>query len=499
MSAINPDHRPTNDTDRRANPAPSAGAPRWYAPAGVIQGFREPAAETRDQQVMRAIGIPYAYANRHEVPQPLTELPDGGMIVADLPGPTCPQRPSPAGKKIAPHAQPRHHDEHCQHLAITVPDDTAADAKLPVMVWIHGGANIAGGGDIPRFNPSQMAAENDVIVVSINFRLGAYGFLGGGADRAEGVPPANLGLMDIQAGLEWVRANIAAFGGDPGQITMFGQSAGADLILSLMVVAGADKLRAGRDGGGDVAKQFQPPFRRAILQSLAFGFLGGRGPMYDAMVDAAGPIDRGTSEADIAAAEDRATEAARPFKNGQAMPWGVRYGAAPMPDESLFDAALDAIAPDIDVLLGHTPREAALFFHDAEEVARLKKVPAIGGALFEKAVRHFTKTTYGGSAAFAKKWAAAGGSALHYTLKWGHKDSKYRSAHTCDLPLLLGDEDTWRDSVLLEGQMWTDVRRDRKAMQAIWTQFAKTGAVANSVLGRAPFLKVEKVNPGDRP
>src|SRR5699024_2321600 len=121
-----------------------------------------------------------------------------------------------------------------------------------------------------------------------------------------------------------------------------------------------------------------------------------------------------------AAAEDRASEAARPFKNGQAMPWGVRYGAAPMPDESLFDAALDAIAPDIDILLGHTPREAALFFHDAEEVARLKKVPAIGGALFEKAVRHFTKTTYGGSEAFAKKWAAAGGSALHYTLKWGH-------------------------------------------------------------------------------
>ena len=97
------------------------------------------------------------------------------------------------------------------------------------------------------------------------------------------------------------------------------------------------------------------------------------------------------------------------------------------------------------------------------------------------------------SAAFAKKWAAAGGSALHYTLKWGHKDSKYRSAHTCDLPLLLGDEDTWRDSVLLEGQMWTVVRRDRKAMHAIWTQFAKTGSVAQALLRRADFLKVEKV------
>lgn len=472
----------------------SAGAPRWYAPAGVVQGFREPAAETRDLHVLRAIGIPYAYANRHEVPEPLPKLPDGGVFVADAPGPTCPQRPSHAGKLIAPHSRPRHHDEHCQHLAITVPDGTTADAKLPVMVWIHGGANIAGGGDLPRFNPSQMVADNGVIVVSINFRLGAYGFLGAGADRADGVPPANLGLMDIQAGLDWVRANNAAFGGDPEQITMFGQSAGADLILSLMVIAGADKMAAAGDAGrGDVAKQYRPPFRRAILQSLAFGFLGGRGPMYDAMVDAAGPIDRATSEEDIAAAEDRATEAARPFKNGQAMPWGVRYGAAPMPEESLFDDALAAIAPDIDVFVGHTPREAALFFHDAEEVARLKKVPVVGGALFEKAVRHFTKTTYGGSEAFANKWAAAGGSALHYTLKKGAKDSKYRSAHTCDLPLLLGDEDTWRDSILLEGQMWTDVRRDRKAAQAIWTQFAKTGSVADSVLGRAPFLKVDKV------
>ena len=497
MSAVNPDQQPRPeqalDDDRRPHPAPSSGAPRWYAPAGVIQGFRAPAAETRDQHVLRAIGIPYAYANRHEVPQPLTTLPDGGIVVADQPGPTCPQRPSPAGKKIAPHAQPRHHDEHCQHLAITVPDGTAPNAKLPVMVWIHGGANVAGGGDLPRFEPSQMVAENNVIVASINFRLGAYGFLGGGDDRADGVPPANLGLMDIQAGLEWIRANIAAFGGDPEQITMFGQSAGADHILSLMVIAGADKIGAPRPGRGDVDEPYRPPFRRAILQSLAFGFLGGRDPMYDAMIDAAGPIDRGTSEEDIAAAEDRATAAARPFKNGQAMPWGVRYGAAPMPDESLFEAALSAVAGDIDVLVGHTPREAALFFHDAEEVARLKRVPVAGGQLFERAVRFFTKTTYGGSSTFAKKWAEAGGTALHYTLKWGSKDSKYRSAHTCDLPLLLGDESAWRDSILLEGQMWTDVRRDRKAMHAIWTQFAKTGSVAQALLRRADFLKVEKV------
>ncbi len=501
MTAIDPEQRPDDVTitrptpesgdDRQGHPAPSAGAPRWYAPAGVIQGFREPAAETRDQHVLRAIGIPYAHANRHRPPQLLGELPGGGVIVADEPGPTCPQRPSEAGKKIAPHARPRHHDEHCQHIAVTVPDGTPANAKLPVMVWIHGGANVSGGGDLERFNPSQMAAENNVIVASITFRLGAYGFLGGGDDRAEGVPPANLGLMDIQAGVEWIRANIAAFGGDPEQITMFGQSAGAELVLSLIVAAGAEKLRGG--GRGADGEPYRPPFRRAILQSLPFGFLGGRAPMYDAMLEALGPIDPGTSEEDFAAAEARAAKAGEPFKNGKAMPFGVRYGAAPLPEESLFDAAVAAVAPDIDIMAGHTPREASLFFNGDPEVERLRKLPVVGGALFEAAVRHYTKTTYSESAELAKKWVAAGGSALHYMLTWGATSAPYRSAHTCDLPLLLGDENAWRDSVLIEGQMWTDVRRDRRAMQAVWTQFAKTGGVAKSVLECADFLKVRTV------
>ena len=488
MSSSHFEHQTVSDLDTTKHPAPSTGAPRWYAPVGVIQGFRAPASETRDQQVLRAIGVPYAYANRHQEPRRLTELPEGSITVADTPGPTCPQRPSPVSKKIAPHAESRRHDEHCQHVAVTVPDGTSPEAKLPVMVWIHGGANIAGGGDIPRFNPSQMVAEHGVIVASLTFRLGAYGFLGGGADRGEGVPPANLGLMDIREGLAWIRENISAFGGDPDQITVFGQSAGADLILSIMVAEGMAKREATA-----VGKPYAPPFRRAILQSLPFGFLGGQAAMYDAMIDAAGPIDGATSHEDIAAAEERATEAARPFKNGEAMPWGVRYGAAPLPDKSLSDDALAAIAPDIDILLGHTPREAALFFNDAKEAARLKKVPAVGGQLYERAMRFFTKATYGGSAKFAKKWVAAGGSALHYTLDWGARDNPYRSAHTCDLPLLLGDAETWRDSVLLEGKSWLDVAKDRRAMQAIWTQFAKTGAVAESVLRTADFLKVDKV------
>lgn len=208
---------------------------------------------------------------------------------------------------------------------------------------------------------------------------------------------------------------------------------------------------------------------------------------------AAGPIDRATSHDGIAAVEVRATEAAWSFKNGQAMPWGVRYGAAPLPDESLFDDCLDAIAGDIDILVGHTPRESALFLHDAPEVARLKKVPVAGEPVFEGILRAVTKKTYGGSSAFAEKWAAAGGKALHYTLTWGAKRRKYRSAHTCDLPLLFGDESAWRDSILLEGQMWTDVRRDRKSMQAMWTQFAKTGGLAQVLLDAAPFLTVEKI------
>src|SRR5262249_53347504 len=114
--------------------------------------------------------------------------------------------------------------------------------RRPVLVWIYGGSFDAGATAIPMYDGAYMAAQQDVVVVTLNYRIGALGFLAG-TDGLTG----NYGLMDQQLALEWVQENIAAFGGDPDQVTLFGQSAGAMSVglhlLSLPSSAGL--FRAG--------------------------------------------------------------------------------------------------------------------------------------------------------------------------------------------------------------------------------------------------------------
>ena len=115
-----------------------------------------------------------------------------------------------------------------------------------------------GAGDEPHHDPSALVSEHNVIVVAVTYRLGVLGFLGDGSQER----PANLGLLDLIAALDWVHENIAAFGGDPDQVTCAGQSAGADAVAHLMTVP-----RAARR------------FRRAILQSAPFGIRWNRSDM----------------------------------------------------------------------------------------------------------------------------------------------------------------------------------------------------------------------------
>jgi para-nitrobenzyl esterase len=127
------------------------------------------------------------------------------------------------------------------------------NARRPVLVWIHGGAFILGSGSTSLYAGERLAKRGDVVVVTINYRLGALGFLNWQAicDR-EDRPPSNLGIRDQIAALEWVRDNIEAFGGDPGNVTVFGESAGAMSIGTLLGVPSARGL-----------------FHKAILQSGA--------------------------------------------------------------------------------------------------------------------------------------------------------------------------------------------------------------------------------------
>lgn len=194
-------------------------------------------------------GIPYAAPPvgelRFAAPQPAASWAESEPLEATTFGSGCPQVASSFGAASD--------DENCLFLNVYTPTGGEADAEnLPVMVWVHGGAFIAGsGGD--SYHPGRLL-EQGVVVVTLNYRLGVLGFL-----PAEGLPPGNghFGIMDQQLALQWVQDNIGNFGGDPGNVTLFGESAGGASVLSHLVSAGAG---TGSDG----------LFHKAIIQSGAY-------------------------------------------------------------------------------------------------------------------------------------------------------------------------------------------------------------------------------------
>ena len=139
--------------------------------------------------------------------------------------------------------------EDCLYLNVWTPAPET-NAKLPVMVWVYGGSNRSGWSYEPNYH-GHVLAQRDVVVISVAYRQGVFGFLSHPA-LPEGEARANFGLWDIVAALRWVQRNAASFGGDPGRVTLFGESAGAQNILALMFADAADGL-----------------FQRAILQSTA--------------------------------------------------------------------------------------------------------------------------------------------------------------------------------------------------------------------------------------
>ena len=185
----------------------------------------------------RFLGLRYALpptgARRWTPPQRVA--PGFGLINATAFGPHCPQAASPFGVAST--------TEDCLFLNVYTPPREVAFAggrPRPVMVWIHGGAFVTGESD--DYDPVRLVRQGGVIVVTINYRLGALGILAQGALDAEGHPDANYSILDQQAALAWVRRNIAGFGGDPGNVTVFGQSAGGLAVLSNLVSPGAHGL-----------------------------------------------------------------------------------------------------------------------------------------------------------------------------------------------------------------------------------------------------------------
>ncbi|GAB3588819.1 carboxylesterase/lipase family protein [Hymenobacter daeguensis] len=203
-----------------------APGPLCQPPAGRLQGTRDTTG------VLVFKGIPYA------------EAPVGA-------GRFLPPRPMPAWTDVRPATTfgPRaaqgggaglQGDENCLTLNVWTPSLRAVRTK-PVLVWVHGGAFTGGSGD--DFPGQNFARRDSIVAVSINYRLGSFGFLQLGRRLGAAYRPAgNAGVLDVVAALRWVRANIAAFGGDPARVTVMGESAGAKLVSAVLVTPAADGL-----------------------------------------------------------------------------------------------------------------------------------------------------------------------------------------------------------------------------------------------------------------
>ncbi|MER5438467.1 carboxylesterase family protein [Streptomyces sp. NPDC002790] len=207
-----------------------SAAPTASTDSGQVRGVAARDAE-------RFLGIPYAAPPVRDLRFAPPAEPDSwkGVRSADRQSPACPQfEPSGVREEQAV-------SEDCLYLDVYRPPGVARTAKLPVMVWFHGGANTQGTGVI--YGGSTMAAKTGTIVVSVNYRLGALGFLAHPAlSKVTEGGSGNYGRMDQLASLEWARDNIANFGGDPGNVTIHGQSAGGGAVCGLLAMPAAKGL-----------------------------------------------------------------------------------------------------------------------------------------------------------------------------------------------------------------------------------------------------------------
>ncbi|XP_071103214.1 fatty acyl-CoA hydrolase precursor, medium chain-like [Haliotis cracherodii] len=190
---------------------------------GRYNGFIE---EMEDGNITKFLGIPYAKpptgGRRFRAPEALAEQENITVDAVQF-KPACPQNEAIFRNIYAPHLENKTTSEDCLYLNVYVPGtvDRTRQEPLAVMVWIHSGAFQFGAGSL--HDGSRLALTGDVIVVTINYRLGLLGFLG----TEDTVARGNWGLMDQTKALEWVQVNIEHFGGNPGNVTLFGDSSGA--------------------------------------------------------------------------------------------------------------------------------------------------------------------------------------------------------------------------------------------------------------------------------
>ncbi|WP_217161543.1 carboxylesterase family protein [Streptomyces sp. AC512_CC834] len=394
--------------------------------------------------VVRTGPVRYATAARFAPPRPVAaddHRPPSGEI--------CPQLPSRLDAVMgAPH-DTRPQGEDCLNLTVTTP--ALDDAARPVLVWFHGGGFSSGAGLMDWYDGGALAAQGDVVVVGVNYRLGALGYL-----CLDGVSDGNLGLYDQLEALRWVREHIAAYGGDPGEVTVFGQSAGALSIRLLLET---------REARGLV--------RRAILQSPPLSVTAR--PRADS--EALGRVFAGllagdprTAGVPAILAAQRETARANLRRSGSTLepPFlPVGFPGAGGGEEAA------ATVRGLDVMYGWNADDMTAFPGEGDDATELTR------RVYEEPLAHY-----------GAELARAGARVHTYRLDWRPAGSPFGATHCLELPLLLGTRQAWRSSPMLGREPWAEVDALGKAVRAAWIAFARTGTPgptpAPLVCGRGP-------------
>lgn len=438
----------------------SGGSAEVTVAEGKLQG-------TVSGKTKSFLGIPYAQPPVGELrfapPQPVK--PWSKPLAATKLGASCPQN---MGGLSAMNEQ----SEDCLTLNVYAPTD---GKKLPVMFWIHGGAFIAGGSS--QYDGTRLSAEGPVVVVTVNYRLGALGFLSHPAldDERGAAPSGNDGLRDQQLALAWVKKNIAAFGGDPDNVTVFGESAGGASTCLQIVSPKAKGL----------AKRF-------IIES---GSCAGGLPLFTK--DKANATGEKLS-GELCADEADVLACLRGKEPADIVGWGASAGlfgagwgpVADAGDDVLPDKPLNLIAAGDfnkgEVLLGTNKNEWALFVTLAPPtpaittVATLhtaieKQFTAAGATAIEEHyaptdataanlwVQLMTDATFRCPARqLSRALSEAGSKVFLYSFEEGP------AMHAFEIPYVFGNPNArLAAATLVEGT--------RKAIQSYWRQFAKAG------------------------
>ena len=422
------------------------------AKAATVQTQSGPVAGYVDGGVFIFKGLPYAKAERFMPavdPDPWTEVRHTRAY-----GPTCPQDKR-AGwwsddQAFAMHWDDGFPDEDCLRVNIWT-DGINDGGKRPVMVWLHGGGFRAGSGqELISYDGTNLARDHGVVVVTLNHRLNVLGFLDLSAYGAKYAQSCNVGMTDIVKALKWVRDNIAAFGGDPANVTIFGQSGGGGKVSTLMAMPSAQGLFGKAIvESGSITRLMEPKFSRRI-GAYTVDALGLKASRIDDI--AAVPYEKL-----LAAYNDAIKRVCEEAKQDGVFP------------ENILDAILFGQVPVVDGEI--IPAQPAT----PEALALSKNVPVIIGTTYHEFTRDREDPIFQ-PLAFkqASDRTAAGCAPVYfYQFTWESPvlDGSLGSTHCIEIPFVFDNVTLHRT---FTGGAEADVELGHR-ISRLWTNFAKTG------------------------